>query len=58
MRNYLKKILLSFLFYSLYSCTPSAPYEAKSPCAADPFTNPYAITPCNRIPANLGYIIS
>lgn len=45
-------IILSGLFLVL-SCTPTAPYEIKSPCVSNDLdSHPYGITPCPRRPAN------
>lgn len=57
MKNYLRTFLLIALFSGLYSCTPSAPYEIKSPCVAVDPENPYAISPCVRTPVNLKYSV-
>jgi len=57
MKNYLKTFLFIALFSGLYSCTPSAPYEIKSPCVAVDSENPYAINPCVRVPLNMKYSV-
>lgn len=50
-------IILSCLF-ALLSCTPTAPYEIKSPCVSnDVGDHPYSIVPCPRRPVNLEYAI-
>ena len=41
MKKFFRTFLLMFLFYGLYSCTPSAPYEITSPCVAGDSDNPY-----------------
>lgn len=57
MKNYLL-IILVFLSMSIGSCTPSPPYEIKSPCVAADSDNPYGINPCARVPANMQYSVS
>ena len=47
-----------FLMLGLLSCTPSAPYEIKSPCVSIEATDHnYLINPCVRRPVNLNYDI-
>ena len=50
-------LILSILML-LLSCTPSAPYEIRSPCVSiDNDDHPYAITPCPMRPVNENQII-
>ncbi len=58
MKNYLTILSLCFLFTSLHSCTPSAPYEITSPCVSINSDNPYVINPCAKRPVNLKHLIS
>lgn len=58
MKKFFRAFLLVFLFYGLYSCTPSAPYEITSPCVAGDSDNPYSISPCERVPLNIGHVVT
>ncbi len=58
MKDYLTIILLGFCLISLHSCFNSAPYEVRSPCVAVESNNPYVITPCTKIPANIDHVIT
>ncbi len=53
----IKVTIVLSLILNVISCTPSAPYEIKSPCVSIESDHPYAITPCVRRPANLEYAI-
>lgn len=52
--DYSKKLLLTSLIVSiLSSCTPSAPYEVRSPCVSIESANPSpTMSPCIRRPVN------
>lgn len=59
MDSFFIKSLLVLLLLTVASCTPSAPYEIKSPCVSgDVNTETIGITPCLRRPANLNYDIA
>ncbi|MFK7968029.1 MAG: DUF2706 domain-containing protein [Rickettsiaceae bacterium] len=58
MKKLFRSFILMCLFGTLYSCTPSPPYEVTSPCVANDSDNPYALTPCTRIHLNLGRVIT
>ncbi len=58
MKNSLELFLLILLFCGLYSCTPSAPYEITSPCVVGDSDNPYSISPCERVPLNIGHVVT
>ncbi len=54
-KNIFVVLLLLFL---VLSCTPTAPYEIKSPCVSHSTTdNMQGITPCPRRPVNINYSI-
>jgi hypothetical protein len=56
--QFLKKVFSISLLLVITSCTPSVPYEIKSPCVAgDANAETHGITPCMRRPANLNYDI-
>ena len=56
--NIIKYIVLPLQLFFLLSCTPSKPYEARSPCVAiESISDIYGITPCVRKPINLTYAI-
>lgn len=46
-------VVATIVLASLSSCTPSEPYEIKSPCVSGETDNPFAINPCVRRPVNL-----
>jgi len=51
-------IMVSVSSIWLLSCTPSEPYEIKSPCVSGGLEDhPYGHTPCPRRPANINYAI-
>lgn len=53
MNGFFRNILLVFLTTNILSCTPSAPYEIRSPCVAvDGSDHTYGINPCIRRPIN------
>ncbi len=56
----LKKILPLSLLLMMISCTPSAPYEVRSPCVAVDAIDAenVVITPCVRRPVNAKYDIA
>jgi len=55
----IKRILLSISLLGLIACTPSAPYEVKSPCVSiENHEDTQGITPCVRRPANANYAIT
>lgn len=59
MNSFSKIILILVACVNIISCTPSAPYEIKSPCVSiDSPDHSYGITPCARRPVNLEYAIS
>ncbi len=59
MQQFIKSFLGAILLLGTLSCTPSVPYEIKSPCvAAEEDTDSFAIMPCVRRPANLNYAIT
>lgn len=47
-----KALLSVTIILQLSSCTPSPPYEIKSPCVAIEPSEPTAFTPCIRRPVN------
>ncbi|NRB10346.1 MAG: DUF2706 domain-containing protein [Rickettsiaceae bacterium] len=49
--------IIILLLFLLSSCTPSAPYEVKSPCVSNSSDDTYGITPCPRRPVNINYSI-
>ena len=52
-------LLISCIILQLLSsCTPSPPYEIRSPCVSSETDNPYAINPCVRRPVNINHDIS
>lgn len=60
MIEFSRVIVVNFLLLSsILSCTPSAPYEIKSPCVAVEAEDEYdhAIRPCVRRPVNFGRAI-
>ncbi len=48
----IKALLAAVCFLHLLSCTPSAPYEIKSPCVAIESDAATPASPCIRRPAN------
>ncbi|MFP3120471.1 DUF2706 domain-containing protein [Rickettsia sp. R2] len=49
----LKLLLVLIMLAQLLSCTPSAPYEIKSPCvSADIDDGSVSVNPCIRRPVN------
>lgn len=53
MKKLVKLLLTSAMFFQLLSCTPSAPYEIKSPCVSVEAADSIHINPCVRRPINL-----
>ena len=53
MKIFINNILLAISLLGVLSCTPSAPYEIRSPCVS--IDNPYVINPCGRRPVNMNY---
>ena len=57
----MKSLLNIFIVFlgllSILSCTPSAPYEIKSPCVSIENDSPGTITPCIRRPVNISRAI-
>ena len=48
-----QKILLPFfILLGILSCTPTSPYELRSPCVAAYNDNAYGLYPCVRRPLN------
>ena len=58
MYSSLKKALFILSLFGILSCTPSAPYEIKSPCVSiDGSDYTYGVNPCVRRPVNMNYAI-
>ncbi|MDP4709439.1 MAG: DUF2706 domain-containing protein [Rickettsiaceae bacterium] len=56
MYSLLKNICFVALLSGILSCTPSAPYEIKSPCVSiEGSDHTYGINPCVRRPVNMNY---
>lgn len=60
MTKLIKLFSAIIILMQLFSCTPSAPYEMKSPCVATEFSGEEAIipNPCVRKPVNFNRDIS
>ncbi|MDC0864652.1 DUF2706 domain-containing protein [Rickettsiaceae bacterium] len=56
----MKNLWLFFIaLIMISSCTPSAPYEIRSPCVSiEEYHHTNGITPCVRRPVNEGYAIA
>ena len=57
MLNVAKKIISIIALGTIISCTPSTPYEIRSPCVSAEFEDTGIITPCVRRPANLQHTL-
>jgi hypothetical protein len=56
MQSSLKNIFFIFLLLGILSCTPSVPYEIKSPCVSiEAYEHTYGVNPCVRRPVNMNY---
>ena len=56
MHSSLKNIFFIFLLSGILSCTPTAPYEIKSPCVSiEGSEHTYGVNPCVRRPVNMNY---
>ncbi len=53
MKRLVKFLLTSAMFFQLLSCTPSAPYEIRSPCVSADLEGSVHPHPCVRRPINL-----
>lgn len=51
MKNMMHSIVVVLTMLLLLSCTPSAPYEIRSPCVS--VDHPYGHNPCPTRPANI-----
>jgi hypothetical protein len=59
MKLCMKFILLVSSLLIVVSCTPSPPYEVRSPCVSgDGDEHTYGINPCVRRPANVKHTIA
>jgi len=58
MQKFTKIFFVAIVLLGMISCTPSAPYEIKSPCVSSEDTDSFTIMPCVRRPVNLNYAIS
>ena len=58
MSQFIKGFCIAIVLLGASSCTPSPPYEIKSPCVAAEETDSFAIMPCVRRPVNLNYAIT
>lgn len=57
MKSLLNIFIVALSAISILSCTPSAPYEIKSPCVSIDSDSSGAITPCVRRPVNISRAI-
>jgi hypothetical protein len=58
MKVLLKNILFVLFVLGISACTPSTPYEIKSPCVAiEPYESS-GLTPCIRRPVNMDWSIA
>ncbi|MBY0534035.1 MAG: DUF2706 domain-containing protein [Rickettsiaceae bacterium] len=59
MSQFIKSFCIAIvLLGAISSCTPSAPYEIKSPCVSSEDINSFTVMPCVRRPVNLNYAIT
>jgi hypothetical protein len=58
MSQFIKSFCIAIVLLGAISCTPSPPYEIKSPCVAVEGNDSFAIMPCVRRPVNLNYAIT
>ncbi|MDP5109819.1 MAG: DUF2706 domain-containing protein [Rickettsiaceae bacterium] len=57
MKSLLNIFIVFLSLISILSCTPSAPYEIKSPCVTIDNDSSGVITPCVRRPVNISRAI-
>jgi hypothetical protein len=57
MKVLLKNISIVLFISCISACTPSTPYEIKSPCVAIDSDDLNGITPCVRRPVNMNWAI-
>jgi hypothetical protein len=58
MKIYINLIFIVLALLGVLSCTPSPPYEVRSPCVSiDGSDHTYGITPCARRPINAKHTI-
>lgn len=57
MKSLLNIFIVVLSAISILSCTPSAPYEIKSPCVSIDSDSSGTITPCVRRPINISRAI-
>ena len=59
MMNFIKNVIFILSLTGVLSCTPSVPYEIRSPCVSiEANDHSYGITPCVRRPINLNHAIA
>ena len=59
MPQFIKSFFIAIILLgTISSCTPSPPYEIKSPCVSSEDINSFTVMPCVRRPVNLNYAIT